>query len=55
MSEIKEDGASFVGYEYKEIPAGGERASLYLDGYQNLDGCWTSGLGRRPSAGARAS
>lgn len=36
MSEIKEDGASFVGYEYKEIPAGGERASLYLDGYQNF-------------------
>ena len=36
MSEIREDGASFVGYEYKEIPAGGERASLYLDGYQNF-------------------
>ena len=36
MGEIKEDGASFVGYEYKEIPASGERASLCLDGYQSF-------------------
>ena len=36
MNEIKEDGAPFIGYEYKELPAGGERASLYLDGYQNF-------------------
>ena len=36
MNEIKEDGASFIGYEYKELPACGERASLYLDGYQNF-------------------
>lgn len=36
MSKIREDGSSFIGYEYKEFPAGGERASLYLDGYQNF-------------------
>lgn len=36
MSEIREDGASYIGYEYKELPVGGERASLYLDGYQNF-------------------
>lgn len=36
MSEIREDAASFVGYEYKELPAGGERASFCLDCYQNF-------------------
>ena len=36
MSEIREDGTSFVGYEYKEIPAGGERTSLCLDCYQSF-------------------
>ena len=36
MSDIREDGASFIGYEYKEIPAGGERASFCLDCYQNF-------------------
>ena len=36
MSEIREDGTSFVGYEYKEIPSGGERASLCLDCYQSF-------------------
>lgn len=36
MSDIREDGASFVGYEYKEIPASGERASFCLDGYQSF-------------------
>lgn len=39
MSEIKEDGASFVGYEYMEIPAGTARTALYLDGYENFG--WT--------------
>ena len=36
MHEIREDGAAFVGYEYKELPAGGERASFCLDCYQNF-------------------
>ena len=36
MSEIKRDSAAFVGYDYKEITAAGERASFYLDCYQNF-------------------
>lgn len=36
MSKIQEDGASFVGYEYKEVSVKGRNTSLYLDGYQNF-------------------
>ena len=36
MSEIREDGASFIGYEYKEVSVDEERVSLYLDGYRNF-------------------
>lgn len=36
MSEIKRDGAGFVGYEYKEVPAGGERAAFCLDCYESF-------------------
>lgn len=36
MSEIREDGASFIGYEYKELPADGETAAFYVDCYQNF-------------------
>lgn len=36
MNEIKKEGAGFSGYEYKEISASGERASFYLDCYQNF-------------------
>ena len=36
MSEIREDGRSFVGYEYKEIPAEGDKASFYLDCYESF-------------------
>lgn len=36
MSDLREEGVSFVGYEYKEIPASGERASFCLDGYQSF-------------------
>ena len=36
MSEIREDGTSFIGYEYKEVPAAGERASFLLDCYQSF-------------------
>lgn len=39
MSEIRKDGRQFVGYEYKEIAAGGERASFYLDCYESFG--WT--------------
>lgn len=33
MSEIRKDGAPFVGYEYKEVDCKGPRASMYLDCY----------------------
>ena len=34
MSEIRKDGADYIGYEYKEIAGSGERVSFYLDCYQ---------------------
>lgn len=48
MNEIKKEGAGFVGYEYKEITAGGERASFYLDCYQ----CFGWALDERTQASA---
>ena len=36
MSEIRKDGGQFVGYEYKEIAADGERAAFYLDCYESF-------------------
>lgn len=33
MSAAEKSGNSYVGYEYKEIKASGERASLLIDGY----------------------
>ena len=36
MSEFRESGRSFIGYEYKEISADGANASFYLDCYQNF-------------------
>lgn len=36
MSEIKKDGKDYIGHEYKELTASGERASFYLDCYQNF-------------------
>lgn len=39
MNEIRKEGAGFVGYEYKEISASGERASFYLDCYESFG--WT--------------
>lgn len=36
MSEIIKSGKDFVGYEYKEITADREQASMYLDGYMNF-------------------
>ena len=39
MNEIKKEGAGFVGYEYKEIHASGERGSFCLDCYESFG--WT--------------
>lgn len=39
MSEIKKDGAGFIGYEYKEVETKGNRASMYLDCYPSFG--WT--------------
>ncbi|MBS6366356.1 MAG: hypothetical protein KH420_03335 [Clostridiales bacterium] len=36
MSEIREDGMSFVGYEYLEVPVKSANAALCLDGYQSF-------------------
>ncbi|MBP1736910.1 MAG: hypothetical protein H6Q60_791 [Oscillospiraceae bacterium] len=36
MNEITKSGRDFVGYEYKEITADRDRASMYLDGYLNF-------------------
>lgn len=36
MSEITKNSHDFVGYEYKEISAAGEKLSLYLDSYQSF-------------------
>lgn len=36
MSEIRKDSGPFIGYEYKELNASGERAAFYLDCYENF-------------------
>lgn len=36
MSEIRKDGGAFIGYEYKEIDATGERAAFCLDCYESF-------------------
>ncbi|MDE6281159.1 MAG: hypothetical protein K2M15_05130 [Oscillospiraceae bacterium] len=36
MNKIKKDSKDYIGYEYKEITASGERASFYLDCYQSF-------------------
>ena len=36
MSELIKSGDNFIGYEYKEVSANSEKASLYLDGYMNF-------------------
>lgn len=51
MSEIREDGARFTGYEYKEITAQGETAAMYLDCYQSFG--WV--LDKRAQDGAAKS
>lgn len=39
MGEIRKENAQFIGYEYKEINAAGERAAFYLDCYESFG--WT--------------
>ena len=36
MNEITKDGKNFIGYEYKEILAEQDKASIILDGYLNF-------------------
>lgn len=36
MNEITKSPRDFVGYEYKELTAPGDKFSLYLDGYENF-------------------
>jgi len=36
MAEIRKGGNDFVGYEYKEISADSDKASMLLDGYMNF-------------------
>lgn len=36
MSEIRKESTQFIGYEYKEISAAGERAAFYLDCYESF-------------------
>lgn len=40
MGEIRKESAPFIGYEYKEISAAGERAAFYLDCYESFG--WTA-------------
>ena len=47
MSEILKGGSNFVGYEYKEIMASSEKASMLLDGYMNFG--WTPDENIQPS------
>lgn len=36
MSEIRKDSRPFMGYEYKELDAAGERTAFYLDCYESF-------------------
>lgn len=47
MNEITKGGNDFVGYEYKEVTADSERASMYLDGYMNFG--WIADENIQPS------
>ena len=47
MAEVQRGGSNFVGYEYKEITADAEKASMLLDGYLNFG--WTIDENIQPS------
>lgn len=47
MNQITKGGNDFVGYEYKEVTADSERASMYLDGYMNFG--WIADENIQPS------
>lgn len=51
MSEIRKDGGQFVGYEYKEISADGERAAFYLDCYESFGWALDDRIQENGSAG----
>ena len=48
MNEIQKDGKNFVGYEYKEISAESDKASMLLDGYINFG--WTADDNIQPTS-----
>ena len=54
MNEVVKDGRDFVGYEYKEIFAEREKASLYFDAYMNF-GWKPDGNMQQSIFGSRAS
>jgi len=47
MGEQHQGGSNFVGYEYKEISADSDKASMLLDGYLNFG--WTADENIQPS------
>ena len=47
MGEQHQGGSNFVGYEYKEISADSDKASLLLDGYLNFG--WTADENIQPT------
>ena len=47
MGEQLQGGSNFVGYEYKEISADSDKASMLLDGYLNFG--WTADENIQPS------
>ena len=47
MSEVLKGGNAFVGYEYREVSADSEKASMLLDGYMSFG--WTPDENIQPS------
>ena len=47
MGEINKDGNNFIGYEYKEVSADSDKASMLLDGYISFG--WTPYENIQPS------
>ena len=47
MGEVLKGSGSFVGYEYKELSAESDKASMLLDGYLNFG--WTADENLQPS------
>lgn len=47
MVENEWNGREFTSFEYKEIQVPEDKASFYLDCYENLDGQWMISFHRR--------